>query len=155
LDHTPKRAATDSAAKLDSDRPHSALSQAFNQLRSSRVQLGNSSPERREGTESLKSLSNFVSDSFKNRERVEKTKKSSLFNGSADIKLDDDTIRVGGGSNLADKFSLSKVYDLQDLFQTAGEKDFNGLSSDYIEELIKLSSIIMQRVKTSSYYNRE
>jgi len=93
LDHTPKRAATDSAAKLDSDRPHSALSQAFNQLRSSRVQLGNSSPERREGTESLKSLSNFVSDSFKNRERVEKTKKSSLFNGSADIKLDDDTIR--------------------------------------------------------------
>jgi len=79
---------------LDSDRPHSALSQAFNQLRSSRIQLGNTSPERRgEGTESLKSLSSFVAESFKNKEKGAQKKSSSLFNGSADIKLDEDTIK--------------------------------------------------------------
>jgi len=69
------------------------LSQAFNQLRSSRIQLGGAthSPERKEGTESLKSLSHFVSESFKNRER-EVTKKSGLFNGhTTEIRLDDES----------------------------------------------------------------
>jgi hypothetical protein len=99
-DNTPKRYATESASKLDSDRPHSALSQAWNQLRSSRVQLGTHSPERKEGTESLKSLSHFVSESFKNRERervVEKhvAKKPSLFNGHTEIKFDEENIRIG------------------------------------------------------------
>ncbi len=131
---------TESASKLDSDRPHSALSQAFNQLRSSRIQLGGGStfsPERKEGTESLKSLSHFVSESFKNREKErEVTKKSGLFNGhTTEIRLDDETSNANsvvsrGAGGISDKFTVSKIYELQDMFQGAGEKEFNTLSSE-------------------------
>ena len=35
------------------------------------------------------------------------------------------------------------------------DKDFNNVPRDYIEELIKLSSIIMFRVKSSNFYKKE
>lgn len=81
---------------MDSDRPYSALSQGFSQLKSSRILL-NQSPEKREDggnkftSESLKTLSSFVSESFKNKEKETNdkftSKRSNLFNGFADNGL--------------------------------------------------------------------
>jgi len=160
LDTSPRRQ-RDSPSKLDSDRPYSSLSQAFSHLRSSRIVLPTNSPDKREGankltSESLKTLSSFVSENFKSREKESTdkytTKKSNIFNGSTEIGHSE---LFKKPSAMNDKLPLSRIYELQDLFNTVGDREFNTLSSDYVEELIKLSSSIMQRVKASSYYNKE
>lgn len=89
INPSPKRQ-RDSPNKLDSDRPYSALSKGFSQLKSSRILLGHT-PEKRDdklSSESFKNLSNFVSESFKNKEkdRNEKfaSKRLSLFDVAAE-----------------------------------------------------------------------
>jgi len=158
---TPKK---DSEGRRDLERSSRGLSQQINNLRSSRLTLQPQSPEKREeptamqlrySSDNLKTLSSFVTESFKNKERERdegkySTKKLSLYNGAVESKKS-----LLEGSSLASKVPLSRLYEMQDTFHNASDREFNSLSSEYVEELIKLSSVIMQRVKGSAYYTRE
>lgn len=71
--------------------------------------------------------------------------------------------------NFAEIVSLGKIFALQDGLTDVSDREFNELPAElvifknsdgliiifcsYIEEMIKLSSIIMHRVKSSDYYN--
>lgn len=144
-------------SKGEADRPFNGITQQLSNLRASRAGL-QQSPERREysstptraSSSNLKTLTNFVNESFsKSREREGNSDKyatkkvGSLSRGFGGHE---------GSSTLPDRLPLTKLYELQDLFNGLPTKEFNNLSSEYVEELIKLSSVIMRRVKGSSYY---
>lgn len=156
--NTPK-GAREYGSKLDSDRSLNGITQQLNQLRASRVALQQHSPERREeyastptrsSNTNIRTLSNFVSDSFgRNRDDNTNgdkyaTKKST---GLLGLGLSNK------GSSTIDRLPVSKLHEIQDLINGLSNREFDNLSSEYVEELIKVSSIIMKRVKGSTYYS--
>jgi len=96
------------------------------------------------------------------RRRVLELKSMNIFSPTSMVGTTQDSFsqlrHESGVSNrealISDQIPYSKLYELQDTFYSASDKGFDQLSADYVEELIKLSSIIMHRVKNSSYYNK-
>lgn len=149
--------------KIDTDRSYKALSQEIAKFRSSRSNLLEQSPISRpkELTPKHSSHTGFFSTNDQRERDSEKDKPLNRFNfhspgasTTESIFFNREEIVSSGDKKLTDKFPLSKIYEIQDLFYNVSEKEFNDLSPEYVEELIKLSSVIMHRVKSSNYYTK-
>jgi len=125
----------------DLTKSHSGFIQNLNQLRGSRAALQTQSPERKQELvstpknhcASLKTLSGFVSESFKRKEKetersVDKmlTKKPSVSNGSSEIKPSGERSPLGNRQSSSKLFggeSTTKLYGgVQDFFSATQEK---------------------------------
>jgi len=147
--------------KIDTDRSYKALSQEIAKFRSSRSNLLEQSPISRpkELTPKNSSQTTFFSNNDLRERDSEKDKPLARFNfhspsATADTIFFNREEPSSNEKKLTDKFALSKIYEIQDLFYNVSEKEFNELSQEYVEELIKLSSVIMHRVKNSNYYTK-
>jgi len=160
------------------------LSQKISQLRSSHIQMStpsilagtyeNSVTIKNTSIDNIRSVENLRADHYRNTAGVLNNLRSedagakkkgldlkslNIFSPKTNTTQDSfSLLRQESGRerdrNVSDQLPLSRVYELQDLFYNISDKGFDQLSSEYVEELIKLSSVIMHRVKNSSYYNR-
>jgi len=147
--------------KIDTDRSYKALSHEIGKFRSSRSNLLEQSPISRPKEHTPKhssQTSGFFGNDLRERDS-EKDKPLTRFNFHSPSSTTESIFfnreeSTSGDKKLNDKFPLSKIYEIQDLFYNVSEKEFNELSAEYVEELIKLSSVIMHRVKSSNYYTK-
>lgn len=145
--------------KIDTERSYKTLSQEIAKLRSSRSNLHEQSPLSKPKDnltpKSTSQLSNhFFSNDFRDSEKEKPQTKFNFFSTTESAIVQREEPGSGEDKRMSDRLPLSKIYELQDLFYNVADKEFNDLSSEYVEELIKLSSVIMHRVKSSNYYTK-
>eukprot|EP01017_Pseudomicrothorax_dubius_P016017 TRINITY_DN1823_c0_g1_i2.p1 TRINITY_DN1823_c0_g1~~TRINITY_DN1823_c0_g1_i2.p1 ORF type:complete len:361 (-),score=98.71 TRINITY_DN1823_c0_g1_i2:88-1170(-) len=58
------------------------------------------------------------------------------------------------GQALSDQLPISRVAQLQDLLLDVPERDFGDLPPSYVEQLLRLASTIMSKVKASNHYKK-
>jgi len=140
--------------KPDGDKSPSSLAQEFAKLRAS----NKTTPKSRTDSAIVRTpfqFSDLLKDKENDREKAflkSNTVFSSFSTGDRDNLLFPEL--PSREKKLIDQLPLSKLYEIQDLFYNVSDREFNELSSEYIEELIKLSSVVMHRVKNSNYYTK-
>lgn len=119
--------------KIDTERSYKTLSQEISKLRSSRSNLLENSPKPKELTPKH-SLNNYFFNDLRDNEKDNRPlTKNNFLTGSLNTTennlfgKDDSTV---ADRKLLDKFPLSKIYEIQDIFYNVSDKDFNDLAAE-------------------------
>ena len=58
-------------------------------------------------------------------------------------------------NSLENKLPRNRIIEMQNFISMTTDDEFNNLPQNYIEELVKLSSNILQKVKRTQFYSRK